>query len=318
MAGSKGKRDTGKYLQKLYLLLRRLDQNRRQQILAGLSEVQRRELERWMLEYKSTQNHGDQVQALTPDWSRRAGLVPRRRPDGRGLISRRRNGRMRYFAIVVAHRLELRTKEVDCLQVAMKYHSVLVDIKHQISSELGHQRMRSDLDEALAVKLWAKVTAVSERYQVHAEHDLGLYFRAVSPMMGTLLCGPTFHPRTFDVGIAGWQLLQVARGVGSPSSSQELQSAWDRSRRAFAELWAVAGRSPTETARRLDDLERRQSVQDMQKKRAIQQQRRDELKEIRLQKEKARSQRQQQRLEDRVHQLLAKFRKASLRLRCAS
>eukprot|EP00913_Durusdinium_trenchii_P019083 g17934.t1 len=61
------------------------------------------------------------------------GLVPRRRPDGRGLISRRRNGRMRYFAIVVAHRLELRTKEVDCLQVAMKYHSVLVDIKHQVA-----------------------------------------------------------------------------------------------------------------------------------------------------------------------------------------
>eukprot|EP00913_Durusdinium_trenchii_P020734 g19474.t1 len=130
MAGSKGKRDTGKYLQKLYLLLRRLDQNRRQQILAGLSEVQRRE-------YKSTQNHGDQVQALTPDWSRRAGQFP---PTAVGLGPRSRALRApkpRNEALMVRlHRLLALPTVVS----ASKFFSLRGAQEHLLFASIGKQR----------------------------------------------------------------------------------------------------------------------------------------------------------------------------------
>lgn len=63
--------------------------------------------------------------------------------EGRGVVSRRRNGGTRHFAVVVVHRLELRTREVarsdreaagrqvESLVVAMRHHAVLVKLKEE-------------------------------------------------------------------------------------------------------------------------------------------------------------------------------------------
>eukprot|EP00435_Cladocopium_sp_Y103_P028277 s3374_g7.t1 len=200
-----------------------------------------------------------------------------RRSDGagKGVLSRRRYGAWRYFAVVVVHRLQLRSKEVHCSHLAAKHHALLLEIKQEIAADLCAQRLRQQPDEALASRLHHKVASVMQKFQLNSD-DLGLQFRAVSPIIGTVLSGPVFHLRNFHLGIAGWQFLQLARGVERPSSVEDVSQAWDRSRHAFSELWAVAGRSPAESARRLDDLEKRQSFKELQKHRAIQQQRRQD------------------------------------------
>lgn len=300
-----------RFLEKLQQLLPRLEQERRSKILRSLNEAQRRDLERWMLEYKSGQPktvHGPVV--ATPVRSVIQGTRCRRSDGaGKGVLSRRRYGAWRYFAVVVVHRLQLRSKEVHCSHLAAKHHALLLEIKQEIAADLCAQRLRQQPDEALASRLHHKVASVMQKFQLNSD-DLGLQFRAVSPIIGTVLSGPVFHLRNFHLGIAGWQFLQLARGVERPSSVEDVSQAWDRSRHAFSELWAVAGRSPAESARRLDDLEKRQSFKELQKHRAIQQQRRQD-KSRRAKME--RLQRQQERLEERIHQLLTKFRSFSRR-----
>ena len=230
----------------------------------------------------------------------------RRRCDAsaatRGVISRRRTGVWKYFAVVVVHRLSLRTKEVDSWDLASQYHDVLLEIKEEISGDLCGQRLQQQPDEDLSARLFSKVRSILERRP--DVDELGLQFRAVVPIIGTNLTGPVFHLRTFHLGIAGWQFLQLARGVVRPSSVEDLQQTWDRSRHAVSELWAMAGRSSTETARRLDDIEKRQSFDELRKRRALQQQRRQATKDLR----RTKMERQQQRLEERIHRLLMKFR----------
>lgn len=307
MTCPKRKKTIWRFLEKLQQLLPRLEHERRSKILRSLNEAQRRDLERWMLEYKSGQPktlHGPVV--ATPVRSAMQGTRCRKRSDGagKGVLSRRRYGTWRYFAVVVVHRLQLRSKEVHRSHLAAKHHALLLEIKQEIAADLCAQRLRQKPDEALASRLHHKVASVMQKFQLNSD-DLGLQFRAVIPIIGTVLSGPVFHLRSFHLGIAGWQFLQLARGVERPSSVEEVSQAWDRSRHAFSELWAVAGRSPAESARRLDDLEKRHSFEELQKRRAIQQQRRQD-KGRRAQME--RLQRQQERLEERIHQLLMKFR----------
>lgn len=312
MACPKGKKTIWRYLEKLQLLLQRLNHQRRSKVLKSLTEAQRRDLEHWMLEYKSGQTQAQRAKHASCKPAAPMPMVPsmsqgtRRRCDAsaatRGVISRRRTGVWKYFAVVVVHRLSLRTKEVDSWNLASQYHDVLLEIKEEISGDLCGQRLQQQPDEDLSARLFSKVRSILERRP--DVDDLGLQFRAVVPIIGTNLTGPVFHLRTFHLGIAGWQFLQLARGVVRPSSVEDLQQTWDRSRHAVSELWAMAGRSSTETARRLDDIEKRQSFDELRKRRALQQQRRQASKDLR----RTKMERQQQRLEERIHRLLMKFR----------
>ncbi|OLQ12065.1 hypothetical protein AK812_SmicGene4043 [Symbiodinium microadriaticum] len=277
MASSRLRATSRRFLPTLYLLLQKLEKPRRQRMLSVIfTQAQRLEMERWLLDRRPVveapaaprrpAQRGGRAQRQTSLRGKRSRCSKKHaKTSTPGVVSRRRNGHWRHFAVVVVQRLELRSKEVDCHRRALQFHAALVAIKQEIGAELALGRLTALPgavgDEALAALILGKVTAVLANFNLDADRDMGLNFRAVAPVIGTTLCGPVFHPRSFGAGIAGWRYLQLARGEcsGRSMNLKEEQEVWARCRQVVSDIWEYAGRRMQDSAKRLDALEQKQT-----------------------------------------------------------
>lgn len=322
-----------KMLRRLYQFLRHLDSERRREVLVKkFGHEQRLAMEQWMLQQrqqkglqhqrptaraKHTRNvagklKGKPEHRVAAGSSAHAGKECRRRcqwrTDGiansiskngeplKGIAANSHGGRKysHFSASVLLHgSLELRTRQVNDLNVAISWRDALLGAKRQLTWEVvkaagtpeadgklrtghlihgGAPAVDPNIVEAVCEKL---PEAVQYSFQCR-DLDIkraGVYMRtsmSAKAWIGTTLCGPAFHLdncTALKAGLQGWRRMLAARGscagfgtdLDGTTHHKELGEAgnhlWHRLCQAHLDLWAAAGRDTAPIARRLRELE---------------------------------------------------------------
>lgn len=185
--------------------------------------------------------------------------------QNKGIATRRCSAQVMYSATVLVERLELRSKQVSDLQLALSIRRAFLEVKAEVLEQLRLRRAQST-DEMAQVLAETLPTAVLKA--LGAEHltpeEAGLFFRvntAAKLWIGSSLCGPLFHLRNLQSGLEGWAIMQKARGWQAINGQRSFDTTWERVRAAHLQLWGRhTGTTCSDLAERLDDLAQRHSV----------------------------------------------------------
>eukprot|EP00929_Paragymnodinium_shiwhaense_P079315 TRINITY_DN41287_c0_g1_i1.p1 TRINITY_DN41287_c0_g1~~TRINITY_DN41287_c0_g1_i1.p1 ORF type:complete len:488 (+),score=87.67 TRINITY_DN41287_c0_g1_i1:268-1731(+) len=300
-------------MRRLHALMQRLVRERRQEVIrTQFTQEQRLLLENWIIsnwkaEPKMRQqgrkrSEKGNVQLDKPE--RRDAVKPSRRGvvgktiaatgvngSTRGVIRQCRKGVIKYYAVALCERLELRTREVESSALAVRFRLVLLDLKVELGGVLQHalqkylQGKTASVDLAAAELLPHVVRAASRCASLHlldADLDLGLRFRLSLPSrchVGlTSLNGPVFRlSRGLFRGLLGWCEVQAARFLGDAAADTAARP-WLAVREAFVRVWESAGRDAATLRRHLREAEaaavsrrslKRSAAEEAQKKAAV-------------------------------------------------
>mmetsp|Transcript_5285 Transcript_5285/g.10757 ORF Transcript_5285/g.10757 Transcript_5285/m.10757 type:complete len:469 (-) Transcript_5285:7-1413(-) len=258
----------------LYKLLKSLPSERRRMLIAKkFSESQRLALERWILSEHAKREVGGRQspggtgrsQAASSGRlarrSRSASATARQPQSGiRGVHSFLKAGQRWYRASAVAGPFALRTLYSRDLAAILRYQDVLFGICRRVS------RCSAGRVEA------AFRAAFLEEPRLHgfdSPADLGLRFMAIVPAkywVGQPLKTPSFTVEGLEVGLSAWRRLSDARKhvyhgkanaytILRRHSPDELAEAWSQLREVYIDVWAEAGQSSRDVAKRLTVLE---------------------------------------------------------------
>lgn len=237
---------------KLYHRLRLSNSQQRQEMLEGLSQVQRLALERWILvhsEKDCQENSGFKKRKLGNTKN------VRRQPLCKGV---RRRNRGYFVSTCCGGHFQLFARRAADIATAKRQHEILQGVRRAV--EQTRARKSSALGQAFA-----------ETVQSRAEElrRVGFSFTIRVPAkywIGRELRSPRYSLERLQVGLSALRRLQRARGavyrghanrysIFAHNSPSEMESAWLHLRDEYLEVWAEAGWSREALLRRLQRLE---------------------------------------------------------------